>query len=725
MLNLEVDGKPVQVPNGSTVMDAAHQARPLRPAFLLAQEAHDRGELPHVPGAGGEGAEADAGVRHAGDRGHEGVDALRSRRHGAKGRDGVPADQSSARLPDLRPGRRMPAAGPRRRLRRVEFPLQRTEARRPEQEPRTADLHRHDALHPLHALCPLRAGNRGHHGTRHGQPRRARRDHDLRRQDGRFGAVGQHDRPVPGRCADVEAVSLLGAHLGAGAAQVGFAARRARQQPYRAGQERPRHARGAARKRGGQRMLALRQGSFFVRGAQFRGSPDAAADRERRRAGRHRLADRARARRRRARSASSRQHGAGAIGVLASPHATLEELHLAQKLVRGLGSDNIDFRLRQTDFTASAHTVARHADRRIRARSTARWSSAVSCARIIRCSRSGCARRRKRASAAVDRAFRARRAADAASRTRVIVAPSALPRALAEIVAAAATASGKPVPEALCGRRAFGRCEGHRGQPSKRRTQGHLSRQFRAAASARLAAACARAGTGRVDRRAPRISDRGRQFGGRPCCRRRCRVRAGCMRKRCSRAAAQGVCAAARRARARHRRSRSLTRAALAAAEFVVALSPFRSAAERHADVQLPVAPFTETAGTFVNCEGRAQAFAGAAPPLGDTRPAWKVLRVLGSMLGLPGFDFDSIDAVRAELPAGDASIAAPRADQLRRVSRSSLCRPRRRRPRAHRRRADLLDDPLVRRAPSLQKTRDAQSAWRAHQSGDADHARP
>ena len=85
---------------GKTVMDAAHRARPLRPALLLAQEADDRRQLPHVPGAGREGAEAAAGLRHAGDRGCEGVDARRapSRR---KGCDGVPADQPSARLPRI------------------------------------------------------------------------------------------------------------------------------------------------------------------------------------------------------------------------------------------------------------------------------------------------------------------------------------------------------------------------------------------------------------------------------------------------------------------------------------------------------------------------------------------------------------------------------------------------------------------------------------------------
>src|SRR5262249_31931296 len=51
------------------------------------------------------------------------------------------------------------------------------------------------------------------------------------------------------------------------------------------------------------------------------------------------------------------QHGAEALGALVSPHATLEEMHLAQKLVRGLGSDNIDFRLRQSDFAADSKAV--------------------------------------------------------------------------------------------------------------------------------------------------------------------------------------------------------------------------------------------------------------------------------------------------------------------------------------------------------------------------------
>ena len=92
--------------------------------------------------------------------------------------------------------------------------------------------------------------------------------------------------------------------------------------------------------------------------------------------------------------------------------------------------------------------------------------------------------------------------------------------------------------------------------------------------------------------------------------------------------------------------------AALKGAEMVVVMSAFKHGAE-YADVLLPVAPFAETSGTFVNCEGRVQSFNGTVKPLGEARPAWKVLRVLGSLLGRPDFDFDSIEQVRAACLGG------------------------------------------------------------------------
>ncbi|WP_043229391.1 molybdopterin-dependent oxidoreductase, partial [Burkholderia glumae] len=98
-------------------------------------------------------------------------------------------------------------------------------------------------------------------------------------------------------------------------------------------------------------------------------------------------------------------------------------------------------------------------------------------------------------------------------------------------------------------------------------------------------------------------------------------------------------------------------RAALDQAEMVVVMSPFKYGTD-YADVLLPIAPFTETAGTFVNAEGRAQSFNGVVRPLGDTRPGWKVLRVLGSLLGLPNFEYETSDEVRLAA-LGDGDLAA------------------------------------------------------------------
>jgi len=85
----------------------------------------------------------------------------------------------------------------------------------------------------------------------------------------------------------------------------------------------------------------------------------------------------------------------------------------------------------------------------------------------------------------------------------------------------------------------------------------------------------------------------------------------------------------------------------------VIAFSSFHSDWLAGAHAVLPIATFAETAGTFVNCEGTAQAFNGAVPPPGEARPGWKILRVLGNAMGLEGFDYESPEDVRAQaLPA-------------------------------------------------------------------------
>ncbi len=91
--------------------------------------------------------------------------------------------------------------------------------------------------------------------------------------------------------------------------------------------------------------------------------------------------------------------------------------------------------------------------------------------------------------------------------------------------------------------------------------------------------------------------------------------------------------------------------AAMNSARFVVQMSAFESeSVKKYADVLLPIAAFTESAGTFINCEGRAQTAEIAASPPGAARPAWKVLRVLGNFMRCEGFDFITLDDVMEEI---------------------------------------------------------------------------
>jgi len=145
--------------------------------------------------------------------------------------------------------------------------------------------------------------------------------------------------------------------------------------------------------------------------------------------------------------------------------------------------------------------------------------------------------------------------------------------------------------------------------------------------------------------------------------------------------------------------------AKLAKQRFVVALTPYVSdALLEAADLLLPIGTFAETSGTYVNVEGTWQSFAGVANPVGEARPGWKVLRVLGNLVEADGFDYvtseDVLDEFRAELGditassySGSAKAAKPNGSDA---------------P------ADAIDTPLyevdsvVRRAPSLQLTPEA-----------------
>jgi NADH-quinone oxidoreductase subunit G len=152
---------------------------------------------------------------------------------------------------------------------------------------------------------------------------------------------------------------------------------------------------------------------------------------------------------------------------------------------------------------------------------------------------------------------------------------------------------------------------------------------------------------------------------------------------------------------------------AIGNAEFVVLLSPWKHSLDI-ADVLLPIAPFSETPGTFVNTEGRAQSFYACANPLAEARPGWKVLRVLGSLLGRRDFEFDSVDQVRAAcLKGGDIASRLSNRINLSAEARTAAVS-------GVQRIADVpmyFADPLVRRSPPLQKTKHAR-APRARMNG-------
>lgn len=152
----------------------------------------------------------------------------------------------------------------------------------------------------------------------------------------------------------------------------------------------------------------------------------------------------------------------------------------------------------------------------------------------------------------------------------------------------------------------------------------------------------------------------------------------------------------------------TLAKAAMEKAECVVALTSFKSQALENADILLPIAPFTETSGTFMSMEGRVQSFAAAVKPLGECRPAWKVLRVLANTLGLQGFDFETSEEVKDKLFEGEKPSAVVwrslnnnlkelveiqvniKHDGLQRIGEVP----------------QNESDPIVRRAASLQKTK-------------------
>ncbi len=388
------------------------------------------------------------------------------------------------------------------------------------------------------------------------------------------------------------------------------------------------------------------------------------------------------------------------VGALLSPAATLEELHLAQKIARGLGSDSVDSRLRQADFRAGASArpwlgqaiaeveqlnaalvIGSNLRKDLpmlnhRLRKAANNGAAVSCINPL----------------ALDLNYRAQ---------QLVNGPAGMVSDLAAI-AKALGASGGPIDSAQPG-------EAHQAVADSLKNGGNSAVLLGNLAVAHpdysilgsLAAAIADA----------------------------CGAKLGALPEAANSVGAQLANAVPQREGGDARSmletpckgylllgvepgydlwNPSLARQALGGADCVVALSAYRSSdLEAVADVILPMAAFAETSGTYVNAEGAWQSFAGAAAPVGEARPGWKILRVLGNLLNLDGFDQVSSEEVLAEVRTEtegrelNNAFPAPNGAELR--SSGGLMRV-----------GDVpiyALDPLVRRANALQQTRDAATA--------------
>jgi len=395
------------------------------------------------------------------------------------------------------------------------------------------------------------------------------------------------------------------------------------------------------------------------------------------------------------------EFGAQGVGALGAPHATVEELHLLAKLVRGLGSENIDVRTRHADF-ANAAPAGR-----------ARWlgTSIASLSKLERAFVVGSFLRKDHPLFAQRLRQAQRHGAEISSLNAVhddwamtvahklTAAPSGWADALAQVAAAIAAAKGVAAPapadaSAAAKAVATSLLSGER----KAVLLGNAAMQHPQAAQLLALAQWIGSQTGAT---VGYLGESGNSVGAQlvGALPRAGGLNAGQMLSQPMKALfLLGIEPAFDAADA------AAARAALKDAGLVVSMTPFKDANADIADVLLPVAPFTETGGSLVNAEGRLQSFHGVVKPLGDTRPAWKVLRVLGNLLGLSGFEQETVEEVRAEAIGNDiaarldntatASIGVPAAASagLERIADVPI----------------YTTDVIVRRAPSLQATADA-----------------
>ena len=426
--------------------------------------------------------------------------------------------------------------------------------------------------------------------------------------------------------------------------------------------------------------------------------------------------------------AAKEKYGAQSIGALASAHSTVEELYLLQKLIRGLGSGNVDHRLRQSDFRADSQLQGAPW-LGIKIAGISQLKSALVIGSTLRKDHPLIAQRLRQA-VKQGAQLNLINPVDDDLLTKVtnqaIVAPAAMAAMLAQVLKAAAELKAVEVPDAaknavssisvtdtaraiatsLIDNKPAAIFLGNLAQHHPQYADIHVLAQHIAQITEASFGVLGEAANSVGAYLAGAVPGDSSQTGG-------------------SNAAQMlGMSTATAPCRAyvlmnleaefdSHNPQQALK--TLAAAELVVMLSAYKkhAAGVDYADVLLPIAPFTETSGTFVNTEGRAQSFNGVVAPLGDARPAWKVLRVLGNLLQLDGFDYETPEQVRAEIfPAGSdintrldnrldnfviAKIGQTGAG-LQRIGEIPIYQA----------------DPIVRRAESLQRTHDAAApaAW-------------
>jgi NADH-quinone oxidoreductase subunit G len=406
------------------------------------------------------------------------------------------------------------------------------------------------------------------------------------------------------------------------------------------------------------------------------------------------------------------QHGPHSVGALASPHQTLEELYLLQRLVRGLGSGNVDFRLRQSDFSADGKMAGvpwlgmpiaelTDLDRVLVVGATLRKEHPLIAHRL----RQGT---KKNLKLSIINPF------DDELLMRVahtaVVPPASMARALAEAVKAVAAAKNAAIPDSV--RSAIEGVEPNSATQdfarefiSGERTAillGNLAQHHPEAATLRLLAqALGELSGARVGLLGEAANSVGGYIAGATPFGSPAGKNAAAMVEEPLKAY---ILLGLEAELDMHDPVRALT--ALRQAELVVAMSPYEHKAVEYAHVMLPIGPFTETAGTFINMEGRVQNFNGCVQPLGETRPGWKVLRVLGNLLGLPGFDHDTAQAVRTEA-LGAGAVAGKLDNRIDTAPLGTLPNT----TEGLQRIGEVpiySADPIVRRSPPLQNTRDA-----------------